>query len=227
MENANSEEYLKKIRDQVIANLRQTAHAPSVQSTEIPRTTITGGTEEDDDILADRDEDENADVRMTEQKWDKKVTRDDELYESDDEDGIHTNGMVKPNGAPRQRNIMDYSAPAGQDEDTEMETIPTPTVPATVAVTEANAEVIEEVMKQKARELVESAEVGPSNAPSRAHSQRQTVDGEGDVTMEAPTEQITADAPAEPAIVNAPLSPAASVPTSVPATAEPVVPSAS
>ncbi|KAH8592154.1 hypothetical protein B0O99DRAFT_549448 [Bisporella sp. PMI_857] len=224
MENANSREYLEKIKNQVIFNLRQTAHAPSVQSTEIPRTTITGGTEEDDDIIADQDEDDNPDVRMTQHRWDKKITRNDEFDESDDEDEKHTNGMVKPNGAPKQRNILDYSTtPAVQDTDVEMETtpVPPPQEPATVAVTQANAEVNDEVMDQKSRSLAGSAEVGPSNAPSQSHSQPPpAVDNEGDVNMDAEASETTV-APAQNApAVEAPLSPAASIPTSVPADAE-------
>ena len=109
MENANSREYLEKIKIQVLENLRQTAHAPSVQSTVIPGATIFGGTEEDDDIEADLDEDENPDVRMTEHRWDKKVTRDDELDESEDEAEAQANGIggTRANGAPKRRNIMD------------------------------------------------------------------------------------------------------------------------
>jgi len=219
MENANSKEYLEKVKIEVLENLRQTSHAPSVQSTIIPSATMLGGVDEDDDILADLDEDENPDVRMTEHRWDKKVTRDDELDESDDEEDTRQNGLVgaRQNGAPKRRNIMDYQNPmaAPEDEDdVEMETmdsITTATVPqldAIVAAAEANAEVNAEVMEQKSRSLtaVAAGEAGPSNAPSRSHS-KTAHDNDGDVEMDEPSEETIAAAP-EP---QAPLSPADSV----------------
>ena len=49
MDNANSREYLEKIRQQVIDNLKKTTFAPSVQMTDVPR-----------DSLAMNDEDEAA-----------------------------------------------------------------------------------------------------------------------------------------------------------------------
>jgi len=236
MENANSREYLEKIKIQVLENLRQTAHAPSVQSTVIPGATIFGGTEEDDDIEADLDEDENPDVRMTEHRWDKKVTRDDELDESDDEGESHANGLgvSQANGAPKRRNIMDYQNPdavADDDNDIEMDTttgttaatIPQPQELAAIIAAAANAEVNAEIMEEKSRNLKaeDAAEVGPSNAPSRSHS-KAPVDTDGDVQMDEPAAEPTAhpqNTPGEePATtVQAPISPAATIQTSQPA----------
>lgn len=104
MENANSRDYLEKIKTQVIENLKKTAHAPSVQLTEVPRTTLTGATDEDDDILDDEDEDMNKDVRTTKRRWDQRVTRDDEIDESEDEEEARANG-VTPKDVPKRRNI--------------------------------------------------------------------------------------------------------------------------
>jgi len=233
MENANSREYLEKIKIQVLENLRQTAHAPSVQSTVIPGATIFGGTEEDDDIEADLDEDENPDVRMTEHRWDKKVTRDDELDESEDEAEAQANGIggTRANGAPKRRNIMDYQNPdavADDDMDTEMDT--TTGTAATTAqpqelaaiIAVANAEVNAEIMEEKSRSLKaeDPGEAGPSNAPSRSHS-KAPVDKDGDVQMDEPDAEPAAlpqNPPAEEpaAIVQAPISPAASIHTSLP-----------
>jgi histone deacetylase 1/2 len=102
---------------------------------------------------------------------------------------------------------------------------------------DANAEVNAEVMEQKSRSLTvaaaESGEVGPSNAPSRAHSPRPAlVDNEGDVEMSEMRETLSPGFHAKnqsrsPAAATAadpapqiPISPANSVLTSVPATAE-------
>lgn len=104
MENANSKDYLEKIKTQVIENLKKTAHAPSVQLTEVPRTTLAGTTEEDEDILDDEDEDMNKDVRNTKRAWDQRVTRDDELDESEDEEEAKANG-VTPKDGPKRRNV--------------------------------------------------------------------------------------------------------------------------
>lgn len=104
MENANSKDYLEKIKTQVIENLKKTAHAPSVQLTEVPRTTLAGTTDEDEDILDDEDEDMNKDVRTTKRSWDQRVTRDDELDESEDEEQARANGITAKEG-PKRRNV--------------------------------------------------------------------------------------------------------------------------
>ncbi|KAE8450694.1 histone deacetylase [Mollisiaceae sp. DMI_Dod_QoI] len=118
MENANSREYLEKIKTQVIENLKKTAHAPSVQMTEVPRTTLTGATDEDEDILDDEDEDMNKDVRSTKRRWDQRITRDDELDESEDEEEAKANGVSAKEG-PKRRNIS-------ADPDIEMGSVETP-----------------------------------------------------------------------------------------------------
>jgi histone deacetylase 1/2 len=189
MENANSRDYLDKIKNQVIANLRKTAHAPSVQSTEIPRTTLLGGIDEDEDILDDADEDMNKDVRHTERSWDKHVTRDDEFDESDDEEQNRANGVHSQPGPSKRRNIMDYQNPNTAASDIEMDSgVATPEAreEAVPAVIEANAEVNAKVMEAK---VAEAGEAGPSNAPSAgARSNKSKVDVEGDTTMEEPSQ---------------------------------------
>lgn len=111
MENANSKEYLKKITEQVIENLKRTTFVPSVQSTEIPRTTILGGTEEDEDIANDMDEDDgvNKDLRTTKRQFDARVTRDDEFEDSGDErEAAAAYGVRRQTGVNKRRNVMDY-----------------------------------------------------------------------------------------------------------------------
>ncbi|KAL2041905.1 hypothetical protein N7G274_005092 [Stereocaulon virgatum] len=108
MDNANSQDYLQKIKIQVIDNLRQTTFAPSVQMTDVPRDPI-GMDDEADAELDDADEDENPDARYTKRRWDKYVERDDELDPSDDEDGNEANGVRRqPNAPKRRRNMMDF-----------------------------------------------------------------------------------------------------------------------
>ena len=110
MENANSPEYLEKIKNQVIENLKRTAFAPSVPMTEVPRDSL-GMDEEDEAALDDQDEDENKDVRYTERRHDKQITHDADLSESEDEDMNERNGVRRQPGRPRRRNIMDYQNP--------------------------------------------------------------------------------------------------------------------
>ncbi|EPQ67447.1 Bgt-3754 [Blumeria graminis f. sp. tritici] len=109
MENANSKEYLKKITEQVIENLKKTTFAPSVQMTEIPRTTILGGTEDDDDTTNDMDEDDHKDIRTSKRQFDARVTRENEFEDSDDEkDAAAAYGVRRQNGANKRRNIAEF-----------------------------------------------------------------------------------------------------------------------
>lgn len=204
MDNANSKDYLEKIKIQVIENLKKTAHAPSVQMTEIPRTTMLGGTDEDEDILDDLDEDENKDARNTKRRWDQHVDRDDEFEDSDDEEMNEANGIHPQNGKPKGRNINDYTNPNAVASDVEMDSgIATPEVSQEVdeelaaLVTEANAEVNAEIMENKNLEVSAPVnEAGPSNAPSRSDSPKPTViDNEGDIEM---VDDIPVEAPAAP-----------------------------
>lgn len=238
MENANSYDYLEKIKIQVIENLKKTAFAPSVQMQDVPREPLGGMTEEEEAELDDLDDDENKDVRNTNRRWDQAITRDDELDESDDEDMNTANGVSRQPGIDRRTNIQEHSAPAADESASparaQLQQQPPNGVATTDAVTaavvsEVNAEVNAEIMENKALHpaLAAVAEVGPSNAPSRADSPAQ-VDELGDVAMGedavavqpiqpeappiAPPAQIdqpdAADSPAEPAAaVTPPMSP--------------------
>lgn len=231
MENANSKDYLEKIKIQVIENLKKTAHAPSVQMQDVPRETMVGLTEEEEAELDDVDEDENKDVRNTNRRWDQAITRDDELDESDDEDMNAVNGISRQPGAERRKNIQDHSAAAVKRSPSPGRPAPQQQPPNVVATTdaataavvsEANAEVNAEIMKNKVLNpaLAAVAEVGPSNAPSRADSPAQ-VDEQGDIAMgdDAPlAEPVEAEAPVVPAApieqpgaVASPAEPAAAV----------------
>lgn len=214
MDNANSADYLEKIKIQVIENLRQTAHAPSVQMTDVPRTTILGGTEEDDAELDDADEDENTDSRTSRRRWDKHVERDDELDESEDEEANAANGVSRQPNVVKRQNIMDYQNANSAASDVDMDSgLATPdgradvdTSIPTASASEINAEVNGEILVEKALGLPASGnhELGTSNAPSPAHTPKPTIDTDGDVKMgeaeEAPTvepeEKLSTPAPA-------------------------------
>ncbi|KAI6953912.1 hypothetical protein KC324_g15465 [Hortaea werneckii] len=116
MDNANSPEYLEKIKAQVYENLRKTQAAPSVQMQDVPRTAMgTNETlDEEEDRLDDEDADReaNKDVRFTQRNWDKNVDRDGDS-ESEDEEMAEANGVRKQPGRERTRRvgIMDYQNP--------------------------------------------------------------------------------------------------------------------
>ena len=117
MDNANSMEYLQKIKVQVIENLKRTTFAPSVQMTDVPRDPE-GMNDEADAELDDLDEDENPDSRYTKRRWDKYIEKDGELSDSEDEDENETNGVRRqPNASKRRRNMMDYQNPMAVADD--------------------------------------------------------------------------------------------------------------
>lgn len=116
MDNANSPEYLEKIKNQVFENLKRTTQAaPSVQMQDVPRDPM--GMDEGLDDEEDRLDDEEADLeaskdrRYTQRLWDKKIERDDDLSESDDEELAEANGARRQPGLPRRRGIMDFDKP--------------------------------------------------------------------------------------------------------------------
>lgn len=109
MDNANTREYLDKIRNQVVENLKRTAFAPSVQMTDVPRNPMVEGMDDDaDDILDDLDEDENKDKRFTERRFDQFVEKVGELSDSEDEETSAANGVRRQPGAVRRRNLANY-----------------------------------------------------------------------------------------------------------------------
>lgn len=109
MDNANTREYLDKIRSQVVENLKRTAFAPSVQMTDVPRNPMVDGMDDDaDDMMADLDEDENKDKRFTQRRFDQRTETAGELSDSEDEDEMAANGIRRQPGAIRRRNQVNY-----------------------------------------------------------------------------------------------------------------------
>ncbi|KAJ9242137.1 hypothetical protein DTO271D3_8092 [Paecilomyces variotii] len=109
MDNANTKEYLDKIRAQVVENLKRTAFAPSVQMTDVPRDPLLGGIDDEADaILDDLDEDENKDKRFTKRRFDQYIEKAGELSDSEDEAENGTNGIRRQPGVPKRRNRQSY-----------------------------------------------------------------------------------------------------------------------
>jgi len=131
MDNANSPEYLERIKQTVFENLKATRAAPSVQMTEVPRRPMFMGDNDGDpdgegDVedlderegrLDDEDDERNPDSRSTARKFDAKIEPEGELYDSDDEEEKEQYG-VRPqtNGAKRRPGIMDHHNPYAPDE---------------------------------------------------------------------------------------------------------------
>jgi histone deacetylase 1/2 len=107
MDNANSREYLEKIRVQVIENLKRTTFAPSVQMQDVPRDSLAMN-DEDEAAMDDLDEDENPDRRRTQRRFDKYIEKDGELSDSEDEEMNEANGIRKQPGTRKRRNRMDF-----------------------------------------------------------------------------------------------------------------------
>ncbi|CAN8101247.1 unnamed protein product [Discula destructiva] len=114
MENANSPEYLEKIKIAVIENLKKTIPVPSVQMQDVPRHGMNVMTDEDDAERDDEDADNNPDVRMTQRAFEKRTVADNEYEDSEDEDMAEANGVYRSNG---KRKIMsDFKNPHEQPE---------------------------------------------------------------------------------------------------------------
>lgn len=114
MENANSPEYLEKIKNAVIENLKRTIPTPpSVQMQDVPRQGL-GQSDEDEAEQDDEDEDQNKDARWTQRRLDKHTVRDDEFEESGDEEMAEANGAFRPKGG--RKHITDHKNPYAQPD---------------------------------------------------------------------------------------------------------------
>lgn len=115
MDNANSPEYLEKIKQQVLENLKRTQAVPSVQMQDVPRQPMgmDETLDEEEARLDDEEADQEAskDRRYTQRLWDKRVERDDELSESEDEEMGDSVGVKRQPSRPRRRGIMDFQNP--------------------------------------------------------------------------------------------------------------------
>ncbi|EAW11415.1 histone deacetylase RPD3 [Aspergillus clavatus NRRL 1] len=109
MDNANTKDYLDKIRAQVVENLKRTAFAPSVQMTDVPREPLLEGMDDEADaILDDLDEDENKDKRFTKRRFDQYIEKPGELSDSEDEEENAANGIHPKAAGLKRRNQANY-----------------------------------------------------------------------------------------------------------------------
>ncbi|KAI9758592.1 MAG: hypothetical protein M4579_002968 [Chaenotheca gracillima] len=227
MDNANSREYLEKIKTQVIENLKRTAFAPSVQMTDVPRDPE-GMDDEADAILDDLDEDENKDDRYTKRRWDKYVEKDGELSDSEDEDESGRNGVRRQlNNGPKRRNIMDYqnlNAPTDFDSGAGTPDLARSQNGAEenpiARNTEVNAEILE--TKRSTSPVPAAAAGGVSSAsqhasPTTSQHPEPTIDQDGDVDMNSEPAALDAVAPAQ---VSPPSTQDEADPTAPPAAAQ-------
>jgi histone deacetylase 1/2 len=124
MDNANSPEYLEKIKVQVLENLKRTAPsgaAPSVQMQDVPREPfrMDETLDEEEGRLDDEEADQelNKDRRHNQRLWDRRIGRDDEQSESEDEELEDSLGVKRQPDQPRRRGIMDYRNPHAPVDD--------------------------------------------------------------------------------------------------------------
>ena len=116
MDNANSPEYLERIKQTVLENLRRTQAVPSVQMQDVPRGDVgmDETLDEEEARLDDEDADDeaNKDRRYTQRLWDQKRERHDELEDSDDEEMAEANGVKAQPGHRKRRGIMVLPEPS-------------------------------------------------------------------------------------------------------------------
>ncbi|KAK8058146.1 hypothetical protein PG994_008594 [Apiospora phragmitis] len=195
MENANSPEYLEKIKNQLVENLKRTAHVPSVQMQDIPGNFGGTMTDEEEAELDDLDEDENKDVRMTERRWDKNIDKANEYEDSDHEDIDRANGISRTSGPKRFQDYPksdaneDSGAPTpvnGAADDSVIKSKETDDTMDVEPAPEAEKEVQEEAAGISAQE----------EELKEAQQDSAKLDNDGDVDMDEPAaeEQPKADA---------------------------------
>lgn len=162
MDNANSKEYLEKIRTQVIDNLRRTTFAPSVQMTDVPRDSMAMN-EEDDAELDDLDEDQNPDKRNTQHRFNKYIEKPGELSDSEDEEMNEANGVRKQPGIRKRRNRLDYRNLTDWNGDSAITSgAATPQAASSIPENDADGDVnVEDVEPAK---MQEQSTASPANA---------------------------------------------------------------
>lgn len=178
MENANSNDYLNKIKNTVIENIRRTGR-PSVEAFQtIPPNPLTRGMESDDeDEEDDLDADLNPDKRLTQRQRDQMVVPENEFDDaSDDEEYRDSLGVRRQPGEERRRGIMSFQNPDAVPDEVD--------VPHTMNGDIARA--------------ARSTSLASSRQPANGTSHPVAADEDGDIDMEnaTPAENQT---PAQPA----------------------------
>lgn len=207
MENANSHDYLHKIKSAVIENIRRTGR-PSVEAfTTIPdvptalgRAMDSDAEDEEDDI----DADENRDVRMTQRQRDKQIEHDGELYDaSDDEDYKNSLGVRAQPGVKKRRNITDFPNPNAAPADA--------------------LDLMEDINGGSAVSTRQPSAGAKSRTQTPAAAE-QEVDKDGDVDMDAPVPEAAPEAVPEAAPEAAPETAPATAPPAVTETSDTAAP---
>ncbi|EPS30342.1 Histone deacetylase RPD3 [Penicillium oxalicum] len=188
MDNANTKDYLDKIRNQVVENLKRTAFAPSVQMTDVPRNPMLDGMDDEaDDVLDDLDEDENKDKRFTQRRFDQYVEKPGELSESEDEEENAANGVRRQPGAVRRRNQANYrnidAADSGLDSG-----MATPLEASSIADNEAEGALDTKLAEIPLAESGAAAFADGEDTPM-ADSEQMAVDAEGKINSAAVSQQ--------------------------------------
>ncbi|KAF3003217.1 histone deacetylase [Curvularia kusanoi] len=110
MENANSNDYLHKIKSTVIDNIRRTGR-PSVEAfSTIPNNGGMTRDDEDSDAEDDMDADTNQDQRTTARQLDKRIEHGNEFYDESDNEEYNNELGIRKQGEKR-RNITDHPNP--------------------------------------------------------------------------------------------------------------------
>ncbi|XP_014557381.1 hypothetical protein COCVIDRAFT_26016 [Bipolaris victoriae FI3] len=199
MENANSHDYLHKIKSAVIENIRRTGR-PSVEAfTTIPDVPTALGRAMDSDAEDEEDDmdaDENRDVRMTQRQRDKQIEHDGELYDaSDDEDYKNNLGVRAQPGVKKRRNITDFPNPNAAPADA--------------------LDLMEDINGGSAVSTRQPSAGAKSRTQTPAAAE-QEVDKDGDVDMDAPVPESAPEPVPEAAPETAPeTAPAAAPPAAI------------
>ncbi|EUC28153.1 hypothetical protein COCCADRAFT_30528 [Bipolaris zeicola 26-R-13] len=199
MENANSHDYLHKIKSAVIENIRRTGR-PSVEAfTTIPDVPTALGRAMDSDAEDEEDDmdaDENRDVRMTQRQRDKQIEHDGELYDaSDDEDYKNNLGVRAQPGVKKRRNITDFPNPNAAPADA--------------------LDLMEDINGGSAVSTRQPSAGAKSRTQTPAAAE-QEVDKDGDVDMDAPVPESAPEPVPEAALETAPeTAPAAAPPAAI------------
>ncbi|KAF2737687.1 hypothetical protein EJ04DRAFT_510122 [Polyplosphaeria fusca] len=238
MENANSSDYLSKIRNTVIDNIRRTGKPSTEAFQPIPDNPLTRGMESDDeDEMDDQDADENPDQRVTQRQRDQQIEHGAEYYDpSDDEDYKNSLGVRRQPGHKKRRGIMDFQNANAADDDE------AGTPDGLRALNGESGRITERASPAAARRSMSRASSArPSGAngavaagarsngtSSRTRTPAAAADEDGDVEMEEATD-AQASGPANAAdasglstpgaIPSPPQSPPAPAPSNIPVTA--------
>jgi len=188
----------------VIENLKKTAPVPSVQMQDVPRQGL-GMSDEQEDELDDLDEDENKDVRVSQRQWEKRVERQDEFEESDDEDIARANGVYKTNGRTRQE--TNYGVASKEDDTMDVDSgVATPAEPAAEAAPVDNDDTMIDEAQADTTEVAEQTEpqveqpAAQSSKDEHLEAEKPKVDDDGDVNMDDAAPAASEEKPTEASI---------------------------